>query len=310
MNRSVLNTTATLNRRQFLGGALTVAASASTLATLSGLAAESASQDSKPVELQRKIKLGVIGNGGRGAWIAKLFQKHGGYEMHAVADYFQEVADKCGDELGVDRARRFSTLSGYKKLIESRLQGLVWVNDIALGCDFIGNFDIHAIDAAIWALGRRPVIAMGSSRVCRPTPHGDSRDVCSVVFAYADGLVHNHFGQGLRNQVQDDLSCRIYGQNGQALINYWGKATMRSFDDAYNGEVVNLYEAGARRNIAAFYQNITESRFENETVPRAVDGVLTCILGREAAARHSRLTMAELLQENQRLDVDLRGLKT
>jgi len=36
----------------------------------------------------RKIKLGVVGCGGRGAWIAGLFREHGGYEMHAVADYF------------------------------------------------------------------------------------------------------------------------------------------------------------------------------------------------------------------------------
>ena len=27
------------------------------------------------------------------------------------------------------------------------------------GCGYIGNFDIHAIDAMIWALGRRPVSA-------------------------------------------------------------------------------------------------------------------------------------------------------
>lgn len=72
----------------------------------------------------RKIKLGVIGNGGRGGWIAKLFQTHGGYDMRAVADYFPEVANKCGDELGVDPARRFSTLSRYKRLIESGVEAV------------------------------------------------------------------------------------------------------------------------------------------------------------------------------------------
>jgi predicted dehydrogenase len=54
------------------------------------------------------VKLGVIGNGGRGSWIAGLFQKHGGYEMHAVADYFPEVADKSGEALGVAKNRRYS----------------------------------------------------------------------------------------------------------------------------------------------------------------------------------------------------------
>ena len=47
----------------------------------------------------------------------------------------------------------------------------------------------------------------------------------------------------------------------------------------------NLYEAGAVRNIAAFHQNVVEGRCQNETAKRAVDGALTCILGREAAAR-------------------------
>ncbi len=51
--------------------------------------------------------------------------------------------------------------------IESRLQSLIWVNDIALGCDNIGNFDIHAIDAALWVIGERPVAASGSSGIAR-----------------------------------------------------------------------------------------------------------------------------------------------
>jgi hypothetical protein len=40
-----------------------------------------------------------------------------------------------------------------------------------------------------------------------------------------------------------------------------------------------------------------------------MDGHLTCILGREAAARKTRLTMEELLKENKKLEVDLKGLK-
>ena len=63
----------------------------------------------KPAEFKRKIKLGVIGGGGRGSWITRLFQRHGGYVIHAVADYFPEVANAAGDAFGVDKARRFST---------------------------------------------------------------------------------------------------------------------------------------------------------------------------------------------------------
>ena len=52
------------------------------------------------------------------------------------------------------------------------------------------------------------------------------------------------------------------------------------------------------------------ARYDNPTVRRAVDGTLTAILGREAAARGRYLTMDELIKENKRLQVDLHGLKT
>lgn len=407
-----------LNRRQFLSTTLTAAAATSLAGLTTGRAADSA--PASPAEpFKRKIKLGVVGNGGRGAWIAQLFKNHGGYEMHAVADYFPEVVDQCGESLGVDKSRRFSTLSSFHRLLESgveavalelppyffpeyaataaeagihvymakpvapdvpgalkilaagkqatakqrcfmvdyqmptdpvnieihkrisapgfgkiaqiqttgiaaggfndppktanlesRLQHLIWVNDIAMGCDYIGNYDIHGIDAGLWVAGQRPVTAAGGSRICRPDPHGDSHDIYSVVFEYADGLVHNHFGNAVKSQFNGELSCRVCSTTGNALINYWGKSQLHSADDAFGGTVENLYEAGAVRNIATFYKNVTEGHFENETVPRSVDGVLTCVLGREAAARRIRLTMDELLKENKRLEVDLTGLKT
>jgi len=216
------------------------------------------------------IKAGLVG---RGSLIGSLFKEHGGFELFAVADYFQPVADTLGEKLGVDKSRRFSGLSAYQKLIdtgvevviledipwfmpdqaeaaakagchvymakpvavdvpgalqveaaariasqkrrcffvdyqiptdpfnqevmkrvqergvgkiaqlatfglcngfsdppktvnlESRLHKLIWVNDIELGCDYLGNFDIHALDAALWVMGVRPVAAAGSSQV-------------------------------------------------------------------------------------------------------------------------------------------------
>jgi hypothetical protein len=51
-----------------------------------------------------------------------------------------------------------------------------------------------------------------------------------------------------------------------------------------------------------------DKKFGNETVPRAILGHLTCILGREASARGCRLTLDELITENKKLTVDLTGL--
>lgn len=367
---------------------------------------------------QRKIKLGVVGNGGRGAWIANLFKQHGGYEMWAVADYFQAVADACGDALGVDRSRRFSTLSGYRRLIESgveavaletppgffpehvraavearlhvylakpvavdvpgcleieaaaqrataqqrcflvdyqlptdphnqevmrqvqaggigpvatinshyfagpfrdppftdtyadRLRQLIWCNDVAMGGGYHVNACIHAVDAALWVAGSRPVAALGLSRRMRPDPHGDSHDVFSILWEFANGMTVSHRGEHLDNQSDFNVVCQIQGQTGCAETCYGGKAFFKGREDGYAGQVENLYEAGAVRNIARFYEDITKGRCENPTVGRALDGALSTILGREAGLRRTRLTMQQLVQENRRAELDLRGLKS
>ena len=136
-----------MKRRHFLGGMLTVAVSASL--------APSAPAQTTAVDAPRKIRLGVIGCGGRGAWIAGLFNRHGGYEMHAVADYFQPVADACGDALGVDRTRRFSGLSGFQKLITSGVE--------AVACEtppyFIPEHAQAAVEAGLHVYMAKPVSA-------------------------------------------------------------------------------------------------------------------------------------------------------
>ncbi len=66
----------------------------------------------------QKIRLGMIGCGGRGTWIGQLFLAHGGYEIAAAADYFPAQAKAFGEKFGVAENRRFSSLSGYKALLE------------------------------------------------------------------------------------------------------------------------------------------------------------------------------------------------
>lgn len=394
------------------------AASASTFPALTGLGADNPGTETPPAEFKRKIKVGVVGNGGRGAWIANLFKKHGGYEMWAVADYFQPVADQCGDALGVDKTRRFSTLSGFKKLmesgveavaletppyffpehvraaveaglhvymakpvavdpwgclqieasaaratakqrvflvdyqmptephnievvkmihageigkvialnshyfsglfadppktatLESRFRGLVWCNDVALGGGYHVNACIHAVDAALWIAGARPVSSVGLSRIGRADPHGDSHDVFQLLFEFENGLILSHRGKHLNNQTGFNVIAEAQGQTGYGQICYGGKSLLKGRENGYQGEVGNPYEAGAVRNIAKFYRCVVEANHANDTVRRAVDGALTTILGREAARRGQRLTMEELLKEKQRLEVDLHGLKT
>ena len=76
-------------------------------------------------EANSKIDIGLIGCGNRGKWIADLFQKNGGYNIVAVADYFQDHADEAGAKFNVPAANRYTGLSGYRKLLEQKLDAVV-----------------------------------------------------------------------------------------------------------------------------------------------------------------------------------------
>ena len=391
------------------------------LKTAAGAAAFAivAPQAVRGAEANSKIELGLIGGGHRGNFIGDRMKQHGGYAIHAVADYFPEVSDKLGEKYGVDKARRFSGLSGYKKVlesgvealaimdvpyfypdqakaavdagchvyiakpvavdvpgtlaigsaaaeatrknrcflvdyqlpldpanaevikrvreggigplahilsfgktaawadppkgptIESRLQRTIWLSDIALGGDTIVSYDIHILDGLMALLGKRAASASGASRICRPQPHGDRVDACGVVFELDDGTLWTHVTQSLNNNADfSDMTASVFGLSATAHLGYGGKVYVRGGEKHFVGNVSgSIYNEGAERNVADFHRNITEGRFENTTAKRAVDGHLTAILGREAAARRTRLTMDELIKENKRLEVDLSGLK-
>ena len=104
LDQHLASNSTSISRRRFLGASMALGATVSAFGLLRGEAADATVAVPRATEFARKIKLGVVGNGGRGAWIANLFKRHGGYEMWAVADYFQEVADVCGDALGVDKS--------------------------------------------------------------------------------------------------------------------------------------------------------------------------------------------------------------
>jgi predicted dehydrogenase len=102
-----------LNRRDFLAGAT----AAGFTIIKPGLA--------RGTQSNSKVSLGLIGCGGRGVWIAKLFMQHGGYQFVTAADYFEDRARATTESLQVPREKYFSGLSGYKKVLDSRPDAIV-----------------------------------------------------------------------------------------------------------------------------------------------------------------------------------------
>ncbi len=397
-----------MTRRGFISG---VGAAAVSFAVVTPNAVRGTAANSR-------IKAGVIGLGGRGRMIAGMVQKHGGYELVAVADYFEQVADAVGEQFQVPKAGRFSGLSAYKKLIaggveavfmetppycfpehveaaveagrhvyiakplgcdvpgclrirdaagkatrgkrvflcdfqtrtdpffiegvkrvqegaigpiamltseyndesfadppltatiESRLQELVWVNDDALGGSYLVNAGIHAIDVGLWIAGQMPVSAMGASRIGRNDPHGDSHDAFSVTYEFPNGMILSHRGEHLKNRSEFRSDCFAQGSDGWLESGYTSRVRILGTRTGWRGgDVVELYQRGAERNIDAFHKAVTTGDFSNPTIEPSINSTLATILGREAVRRRTKLTLEEVLKENRRLEPDLKGLK-
>ncbi len=396
-----------------------VGAAAVPFLAAAGAAAQQASSNPASNEpVGRKLRIGIVGLGNRGSWIADLFKQHPGYEIAAAVDYFEETANAVGDKLGVPAGRRFWGLSGYKRALDAGVDALVlegipyfypeqaaaaidagchvymakpfaidvpavfkmqalakkatekklcflvdyqlptdpanqevkkrvgegalnglahiysggtcgpipdpkpgptienlfrraWYSHIALSGDLLLLYDIHIIDGVTWAIGQRAVAACGYSRIVRPEPHGDRTDCGGVVFQLADGTVWTHHNQLLENNaVMYNLAADLMGRQATAHLAYTGKVFVRGGPKHYSGAVSgSIYADGAKANIAEFYRCIIEGRFDNPTAHRSVDCHLTAILGREAAARKTWLTMDEVIKEAKTREVNLQGLK-
>jgi predicted dehydrogenase len=96
-----------MNRRQFITGSLATAA-AFTIIKPSLV---------RGAEANSKIRLGVIGCGGRGRWIADIFAAHGGYQIVGAADFFQERADAVAAKHQLKPEQTFIGLKCADKMI-------------------------------------------------------------------------------------------------------------------------------------------------------------------------------------------------
>jgi predicted dehydrogenase len=401
-----MNRSRRYSRRRFLAATAGVASAACLTPALAfGTAANS------------RIKVGSVGLGGRGAWIARHVHGHGGYEITAVADYFPAVAQSVGEELGVPANRRYAGLKGYQRLIDSqveavfletppyafpdhveaateagchiyiakplacdvpgslrvekmahrttqakrvflcdfqtrtdafyqeairrvhagdigelallevvcgtegfadppktdtiasRLQGLIWVNDEELGGGLLVNFDIHAVDVALWIAGQRPLCALGCARQGATNITSNSPRVYSLTYQFPGSFIMTHRAEHLPNLGEDGIVCNGHGSVGFIETAYSKKVWIHSNKESYKGgESPDIYAAGMQANVETFYRSVTEGRYDNPTMVPSIDATLTTILGREAARRNGLLTWDEMLAENKSLDVDLRGL--
>lgn len=68
-------------------------------------------------EANSKLQIGVIGCGGRGAWIGNLFQQHSNTKVVALHDYFEDQVLSAAKRLDVPAECTYTGLDGYKELV-------------------------------------------------------------------------------------------------------------------------------------------------------------------------------------------------
>jgi myo-inositol 2-dehydrogenase/D-chiro-inositol 1-dehydrogenase len=71
-----------------------------------------------------RLEIGVVGCGGRGRFVATLFEKHTNTKVVALHDYFADRVQKLGDELQVEPGARFTGLDGYRALLDRTLDAV------------------------------------------------------------------------------------------------------------------------------------------------------------------------------------------
>jgi predicted dehydrogenase len=71
-----------------------------------------------------RLELGIIGSGGRGRFVGRLFEQHTNTKVVALHDYFADRVQKLGDELSVEATARFTGLDGYRALLDRKLDAV------------------------------------------------------------------------------------------------------------------------------------------------------------------------------------------
>lgn len=183
-----------------------------------------------------------------------------------------------------------------------------WCLDQVLSGDIITEQNIHALDVACWIMDADPISAVGTGGRKLRTGDGLIYDHFNLVYTFPKDVpisfTSRQFGHG-----QDDIGCWVHGGRGTIDTHYFGTVKILGDTPYGGGGMANLFTQGAVNNIATFHKSITDGVHHNPTVAPSVRSNLTTILGRMAAYTGRKVTWAEMMKANEKLDAKLEGLK-
>ena len=156
-----------------------------------------------------KLRVGIIGCGGRSNSVGEMAIKDGRFEIVALADYFQEAVDVQGEKFKVPAQRRFTGLDCFKKMIE------------AGGIDIVGvftppYFHPEQVEAAVeaglhvWLAKPIAVDAQGVARIEAAARKAAEKKRCFLVDFQTRAL--EHYNEAARRVAAGDLGTLGYGE--------------------------------------------------------------------------------------------------
>ena len=188
----------TVTRRDFIAG---VSATAATFTIVQPEWVRGSTANSK-------IKLGLIGCGGRGQWIMNLFKKHGGYELYAAHDYFQDRVDECGEKFGIPKNRCFTGLNGYLEMIETG------VDMVAIESPpyFHPQQAADAVEAGVHVYLAKPIAVdvPGCKTIEQSGKNATSKNLCFLVDFQT--RANDYFIEALKRVHQGDIGKLAFGE--------------------------------------------------------------------------------------------------
>ena len=155
-----------------------------------------------------------------------------------------------------------------------------------------------------WALGGHPVAAFASGgRAWKKKEEeymGNIWDNVSVDYEYEIGGRTVHMTAQTRHWVNSD------GKVQEIVVGTKGESNC---SDNLGQPLANEGENGSIQEHLDLINSITgKGRHYNEAM-QVAESSFTAILGRESSARRRYMTMEEVIRENRKLEIDLRGHK-
>jgi predicted dehydrogenase len=222
-----------INRRKFIAGASAAAVSFSVIKP----------ELVRGAEANSKIKLGLIGCGGRGKWIANLFNANGNYEIVAAADYFQDRVDAFGNKFNVPKAKRYTGLSCYKKLLEQKVDAVAIISPPYFHPDQAAA----AVDAGVHTYVAKPIAVdvPGCLSIEQSGKNAAAKKLCFLVdfqtranALYVEAIRRVHNGDlgklcfGESSYLTGRLGMQAQPGSAEARLRNW------VFDKALSGDII------------------------------------------------------------------------